>query len=64
VIGLGLSAAVLSARNRSRGTELDRLERWCETRARQNELLRAENARREWLLFGAVQAGQGPEATL
>jgi hypothetical protein len=60
VIGLGLSTAVLSASNRARGSELDRLERWCETRTRQNELLRVENARREWLLLGAAQ--EGPDA--
>jgi len=48
---VGLSTAALAAENRARGAELDRLQRWCEAQQRSNELLRVENAQREWCLL-------------
>ena len=60
-LALGLMTAALSAENRARGYELDELERWCETQSRQNELLRVENARREWILLGRGRAA-GPNS--
>ena len=49
---LGLLTAAISAENRARGAELDRLQRWCEAESRANELLAVDNARREWALLG------------
>ncbi len=43
----GVFTAALAAENRARGDALDRLERWCETQARQNELARVANQRLE-----------------
>ena len=60
-LALGLLTAGLSAENRARGNELDELERWCETQSRQNELLRVENARREWILLDRGRAA-GPNS--
>jgi hypothetical protein len=48
---VGVLTAALSTRNRARGDELDRLERWCETQERRNELQRVENRRAEWRLL-------------
>ena len=48
----GVLTAALSAANRARGDELDRLERWCEAQVRKNELLLVEIERREWILLG------------
>ena len=49
---VGLVTAARAAWNRERGDQLDKLERWCEAQSRSNDLLRVENARREWLLLG------------
>jgi hypothetical protein len=49
---VGLATAGLASKNRARGDELDRLERWCEAQARRNELARLANERREWELLG------------
>ena len=47
----GLLTAFIAARNRARGTDLDRRQHWCETFARQNDLQRAIIEREEWLLI-------------
>jgi hypothetical protein len=52
---VGLTTAALSAHNRARGDELDRLERWCEAQSRRNELLRVDNQRREWRMLGSLE---------
>jgi hypothetical protein len=57
----GVLTAALSSRNRARGDELDRLERWCEAQARRNELARVENQRQEWRLLGQREALAGDE---
>ena len=49
---VGVRTAALAARNRARGDELDRVERWCEAQARRNELQRVANERAEWELLG------------
>jgi hypothetical protein len=48
---VGVYTACLSARNRARGSELDRRQHECETLTRQNELLRATNAEADWQLI-------------
>ena len=53
VLAAGIATAALSADNRARGQELDRLERWCEAQARRNELAHLANERAEWALLGA-----------
>ncbi len=50
-LAAGLAVAVLSARNRARASELDAVERWCETRARANELRALQNTMEEWRLL-------------
>lgn len=54
-LGVGLYVSARSVENRMRGDRLDQLERWCEARSRQNELRRAELARREWQLITLVE---------
>ena len=51
VLALGLHTAWLAARNRERGAELDARQRWCETFARQNQLLRRDVEQQEWQLL-------------
>jgi hypothetical protein len=53
LLATGIATAALSAENRARGNELDRLERWCEAQARRNELAHLANERAEWELLGA-----------
>ena len=55
-LAVGLATAALSAYNRARGDQLDRLERWCEAQSRRNELLRVENQRQEWRMLGTLGA--------
>lgn len=55
---LGIATSSVSAKNRMRGNELDRLHRWCEAQSRRIEKLRVENAREQWLLLsGEVEQG-------
>ena len=54
-LAVGFYTAARSVQNRARGDSLDQLERWCEARSRQNELRRAELARREWQLYSLVE---------
>lgn len=51
-LSTGLYTAALAVENRARGADLDRLERWCETQSRKNELARVANQRQEWRLLG------------
>jgi hypothetical protein len=55
-LATGITVAALCARNRARGDELDRLERWCEAQSRRNDLARAENQRQEWRLRADLAA--------
>jgi len=62
---VGVLTAALAADNRERGDDLDQLERWCEAQSRQNELVRVQNAEREWCLLGQTcpdEAAAGPHA--
>ncbi|MEW6072156.1 MAG: hypothetical protein AB1726_06100 [Planctomycetota bacterium] len=54
--GVGIFTVHLAARNRFRSGELDATQRWCEVYARQNELLRSEIRREEWLLLSGEPA--------
>ncbi len=60
-LGLGVFTACRVARNRARAAELDALERWHETFARQNELLAHEVREGEWALRAGA-AGAPPRA--
>lgn len=60
---LGVATAARSARNRARGDELDRLERWCEAQSRRNELQRVANEAAEWTLLGQKPGTTAREAT-
>ena len=53
---VGIATAGLAAKNRARGDELDRLQRWCEAQARRNDLARLANQRREWVVLGEAAA--------
>ncbi len=50
-LAIGLLTAFLASRNRARANELDRLQHWCETFSRRNELLRGMIAEEEWELL-------------
>lgn len=60
-LAVGLYTAWLSSRNRQRAAELDLLQRWCETYARQNEELRVRNLEEEWRLMSSAGALLGAE---
>jgi len=62
-LGLGVYTTFESASNRERGDRLDKAQRWCEAQSRRNELLRARNARLEWLLISGEE-GAWPDETV
>ena len=50
-LAVGLLTVHLAADHRARASTMDATQRWCEVYKRQNELLRAEIRREEWLLL-------------
>ena len=58
----GVLTAVIASKNRARGDELDRLERWCEAQTRRNELARVANEHAEWELLSGKSAPEKPRA--
>ncbi len=59
-LAVGLLTVYLAADHRARGSTLDATQRWCEVYSRQNDLLRAEIRREEWLLLSGAD-GTGAE---
>ncbi len=59
-LALGIVTALLAARNRARAHSLDRLQQWCETFSRRNELWRATIAEEEWRLLREASPALDP----
>jgi hypothetical protein len=61
-LAVGIYTICLTASNRVRSRDLDTTQRWCEVYSRQNEFLRAENIREEWMLVSGDAEREGGSA--
>lgn len=63
-LALGVATSSISAKNRSRESQLDQLQRRCEQELRVNERMRAANASAEWDLFAEEGVAERERAAL